>query len=105
MKRGKEAATSSKVSYSNQVDLLDLECFHEAFSLGVVVWVAASTHRTGEAVLDERGAVIFGSVLRTTVGVMDAPRWWSARLDGGSKGRKRQTCIDPLADRIADNSP
>jgi hypothetical protein len=56
-------------------------------------------------VLDELGAVIFGSVLRTTVGVMDAPRWWSARLDGGSKGRKRQTCIDPLADRIADNSP
>jgi hypothetical protein len=63
MKRGKEAATSSKVSYSIQVDLLDLECLHEAFSLGVVVWVAASTHRTMEAVLGELVAVIFGCIL------------------------------------------
>src|SRR5260370_32981690 len=55
--------------------------------------------------LGELGAVIFGSVLRTAVGVMDAPRWRSARRGGGSKGRKRQTCIDPLTDRIADNSP
>ena len=29
----------------------------------------------------------------------------AARRDGGSKCGKRQTCIDPLADRIADNSP
>jgi hypothetical protein len=28
---------------SDQVDLLDLECFHEAFSLGVVVWALAWT--------------------------------------------------------------
>jgi hypothetical protein len=31
---------------------------------------------------------------------MDASCWRSARHDGGSKCGKRQTCIDPLADRI-----
>src|SRR5438067_6923617 len=89
----------------HQVDLLDLECLHEALGLGVVVWVAASTHRTLEAVLGELGAVILSSVLRTAIGVMDAPWWRSAHRDGGSECGKRQTCIDPLADRIADNSP
>jgi hypothetical protein len=34
----------------------------------------------------------------------DAPWWRAARRDGGSECGKRQTCIDPLADRIA-NSP
>src|SRR2546430_12104722 len=105
MKHGKEAATVLESLVLHQVDLLDLECLHEAFSLGVVVWVATSTHRTVETVFGELGAIILGSVLRTAVGVMDAPCWRSARRDGGSKCGKRQTCINPLADRIADNSP
>src|SRR4051794_388333 len=89
----------------HQVNLFDLECLHEALGLGVVVWVAASTHRTVEAVLGELGAVVFGSVLRTAVGVMDATCWRSARRDGGPECGKRQTRIDPPADRIANNSP
>src|SRR5713226_5540158 len=67
-----------------QVDLLDLECLHEALSLGVVVGVAAPTHRPLEAVLGKLGTVIFGSVLRTAIGVVDTPWWRSARCDGGS---------------------
>jgi hypothetical protein len=43
----------------HQVDFLNLERLHEALGLGVVVWVAASTHRTVEAVLGELGAVMF----------------------------------------------
>ena len=89
----------------HQVDLLDLKRLHEALGLSIVVWVAASTHRTLEAVLGELGAVILGSVLRTAIRVMDTPWWRAARRDGGSECGKCQTCIDPLADRIADNSP
>src|SRR4029453_4540187 len=88
----------------HQVDLLDLEGLFEAFVLSISVWVAPPAHRTLEAVLGELGAVILGSVLRTAIGVMDAPWWRSARRDGGSECGKRQTCIDPLADRIADSS-
>ena len=57
------AASVSDVGESLAVDLFGLERLHEALSLGVVVWVAASTHRTVEAVLGELGAVVFGSVL------------------------------------------
>src|ERR1700756_5078867 len=89
----------------HQVDLLDLEGLHEALGLGIVVWVAASTHRTLEAVLGKLGAIIFSGILRTPVGVMDAPWRRLARRDGSAQRGKRQTCIDPLADRIADNSP
>src|ERR1700686_721157 len=89
----------------HQVDLLDLECLHEALGLGVVVWVAASTHRTLEAVLGKLGAIIFGGIVRTAIGVMDAPSRRPARGDGGSQRSQRQTYIDPLADRLADNSP
>jgi len=88
----------------HQVDLLDLEGLHEALSLGVVVWVAASTHRTLKAMLGKLGAIVIGGILRTTVGVMDAAWWRLARRNGGAQCGKRQTYIDPLADRIADNA-
>jgi hypothetical protein len=48
---------------------------------------------------------IHSRVLRTAIGVMDAPSWRPARGDGGSQRGKRQTRIDPFADCIADNSP
>src|ERR1700739_1501810 len=89
----------------HQIDLLDLEGLHEALGLGIVVWVAASTHRTLEAVLGKLGTIIFGGILRTAVGMMDAPWCRLACCDGGAQCGKRQTCIDPLADCIADNSP
>jgi hypothetical protein len=63
--------------------------------------VAASTHRTPEAVLGKLGAIIFGGILRTAVGVMDAAWWRLACRDGGAQCGKRQTYIDPLAVRIA----
>src|SRR5215471_10555795 len=88
----------------HQIDLLDFEGLHEALGLGVVVGVAASTHRTPEAVLGKLGAIIVGGILRTPVGVMDAAWWRLACRDGGAQGGKRQTYIDALADRIADNT-
>ena len=105
MKRVQKGSDILESLVLHQVDLLDLKCLQEALGLSIVVWVAASTHRTLEAVLGELGAVILSSVLRTAIGVMDAPWWRAARRDGGSECGKRQTCIDPLADRIADNSP
>src|SRR5215469_13480226 len=89
----------------HQVDLLDLEGLYEALSLGVVVGVAASSHRTPQAVLGKLGAIIVGGILRTAVGVMNASWWRLACRDGSAQCGKRQTYIDPLADRIADNSP
>jgi len=55
-------------------------------------------------VLGKLGAIIVGGILRTAVGVMDAACWRLACRDGGAQRGKRQTYIDPLADRIADNS-
>jgi len=54
--------------------------------------------------LGKLGAIVIGGILRTTVGVMDAAWWRLARRNGGAQCGKRQTYIDPLADRIADNA-
>src|SRR4051812_46381199 len=52
-KRGNEAATSSMGLVGHQMHLLDLECLHEG--LVIVVGIAASAHRTIEAISCESG--------------------------------------------------
>src|SRR5262245_4392161 len=61
----------------------DLECLHEALDLGVVVGIAAPAHGAGETVLLQDGAIVFGGILRPTVGMMHATPWRIAGADGG----------------------
>ena len=65
----------------HQVDLLNLECLHEALGLGVVVWVAASTHRTDEAVLGELGAVIVANSVPRKSPLRMPPDCWKRQCN------------------------
>src|ERR1700737_2269776 len=67
----------------HQIHGLDLQCLHEALGLGVVVGVSAPAHGAGETMLLQDGAIVFGGILRSTVGMMHATPWWIAGADGG----------------------
>ena len=77
----------------HRVDRLDLQRFHEAFSLGIIVRIAAATHRTDQAVGGQCVAVELGSVLRAAVGMMNQP----ATFDG-------PPIMECLVERIEDES-
>jgi putative ABC transport system substrate-binding protein len=46
-----------------------------ARSVGVVVGIAAPAHGAGETVLLQDGAIVFGGILRPTVGMMHTTPW------------------------------
>ena len=52
------------------IDALDLQRLHEAFHHGVVIGVAAPSHRADQAVLAEQGPVGLGGVLRAPDALM-----------------------------------
>ena len=54
------------------VDFLGLDGLYEALGLGVVIGIAAPAHGTGETMLLQDGAIVFGGILRPTVGMMHA---------------------------------
>src|SRR6516162_7388357 len=84
----------------HQIHGFDLQCLHEALGLGVVVGVSAPTHRAGETVLLQDGAIVIGGVLRSTVGMMHATRWWIAGADSGLECSNSEPCIDRAADGV-----
>jgi hypothetical protein len=85
----------------HRVDELDLEGFHEAFGLGVVVRVAAPAHRSDGAVI-VRGSVLEArGVLGSAVGVMDVSRRRMPPGDGGLERGEREAGIDHPSGRIA----
>src|SRR3974390_3793233 len=43
----------------HQIDGFDLKCLHEAFGFGVIVWIAATAHRTYESLLSQDSAIGF----------------------------------------------
>lgn len=47
----------------HRIDRLDLQRFHEAFGLGIIVRIAAAAHRTDQAIGGQCLAVDLGSVL------------------------------------------
>ena len=76
----------------------------EALGLGIVVRIAAPTHRALEAVLIELGAVVLGSILRAAIGMMDAADGRLSIGDGRFEGGERQASIDTPADGIANHA-
>jgi len=70
----------------SQVNGFNLQCFQEALRLGIVVGVASATHRTGEAMRGQQGAVCLRRVLRTSVGMVDAALGRVATSDGSREG-------------------
>ena len=85
---------------SHQIHGFDLEGLHEALRLGVVVGIAAPAHRADEAVLAQDGAIGFGGVLRSTVGMMHATLRWIAGVDGGLERSNGEPRIDRSADGV-----
>src|SRR5579884_862765 len=59
-----------------QIDLLALECLHEALRLAVVIGVAAAPHRAHQPMRGKFAAIDLSGVLSTTVGMMNQARWW-----------------------------
>ena len=93
MKRGRSAVTVLEGFVCHQIHGFDLECLHEALGLGVVVGIAAPAHGAGETVLLQDGAIVFGGILRPTVGMMHATPWWIAGADGGLECSNSEPCI------------
>lgn len=54
------------------VHCLDLERFHEALGLGVVVGIAVASHRADQYMLGQHLPVGGGGILRSAVGMMHA---------------------------------
>lgn len=87
------------------IDGLDLQRLHEAFGLGIVVGVAAPSHRADQAMRIEDFAIGFCGVLRSAIGVVDAAGRRFPGLDRGLQCRNGQTGIDRSADGIANDPP
>ena len=94
-----------KTGHASEQDRPDLQRLHEAFHHGVVVGVAAPSHRADQAVFAEQGPVDLGGVLRVSVRVVDASGWRVTKFDCRRERRERQPRIDPSAERVADDAP
>jgi hypothetical protein len=75
------------------IDALDLQRLHEAFCLGVVVRISSPTHGPFDAVIGEVVAVDLGSILGSSIGMMDATGWRLSSLDRDGKGSERQSRV------------
>ena len=103
MKRGSLRDHVSVSSIVTEIDLLALDRLHETLGFAVVVWIAAATHRTDQAVLGKYPAIGLGGVLRTAIGMMDAAARWLSGLDRGSQCRQSESRIDLPTERIANH--
>src|SRR3974377_1337046 len=53
-----------------------------------------------ETMLLQDGAIVFGGILRPTVGMMHATPWWIAGADGGLECSNSEPCIDRAANGV-----
>src|SRR5262249_41973341 len=97
MKRGRSAVTSSKVSYAIRYTASTLSVF---MKLSALVGVSAPTHRAGETVPLQDGAIVIRGVLRPTVGMMHTTPWRIAGADSGLECSNSEPCIDRAADGV-----
>jgi len=87
----------------HRVDRLDLQGFHQAFGLGIVVRIAFAPHRTDQAVGAQCFAIDFGGILRAAIGMVNAASRWLSPIDGSFQGSDRQAGVDRAADGVADD--
>ncbi|KAB7783816.1 hypothetical protein F8B43_3739 [Methylorubrum populi] len=76
---------------------------HEAFGLGVVVEIAAASHRADQFMLGQYLPVCGGGILRSAVGVMHAAIKRRARRQGGLRRGHDRACLERAAQGIADD--
>jgi hypothetical protein len=57
----------------HRIDRLDLQRFHEALGLGIVIGIASSSHRACEPMVTEELPVDLSSVLGATIRMVDTP--------------------------------
>src|SRR6266480_12994 len=88
----------------HQIDGLDLKRLHKALGLGIVVGIAAPAHGADETMFGEYVAVGLGSVLRTAIGVVDAPLRRLPYSDSCLQRRNGNARIDRAADRVANDA-
>src|SRR6516165_1124583 len=60
---GKISCNVLKDFVGHQIHGFNLQCFHEALGLGVVVGIATPTHGASETVLSQDHAIVFGGIL------------------------------------------
>src|SRR6478609_6817774 len=78
----------------HQMDGLDLKGLHKALGLGIVIGIATSAHRADETMFGQQVAIELGSVLRTTIRVVDAALWRLSYSDGRLQCRNSNAGID-----------
>src|SRR6266571_4430486 len=100
MKRGNDAATSSKVSYSIRYTSSTFSVFMKLSALALSKDSRAAP-LTPKPVFGQLGTIVIGGILRAAIRVMDAPRRRSTRSYSGSQRCKRQPCIDAPTNCIA----
>ena len=76
----------------HRIDGLDLERFHEALGLGVIVWIAAAPHRSDETMFGEGLPVAPGRVLGRSA-TRDRHRWWRYSADAVQAGGRVRASI------------
>lgn len=82
-------------------DQFGLERFEEAFDGGIVVAVAFPAHRRFEAVLAQLLLVTVGTVLRSSIRVMNTAWWRVSDGDGHVQRPPSQILLHAVADRPA----
>jgi len=75
----------------HRIDGFDLHRLHEAFRFGIIVGIAAPTHRSNKIVLGEKIAIEERGILRASIRVMDAARRWLSPFDCRLKCRGHTT--------------
>src|ERR1700691_4483185 len=80
-----------EITIVSAVDLLLLECLHEALRLGIVVRVADAAHARLDVMGLKHRRVLAAGLLDDPVGMMDqAARHWPARRDGHAESLSRE---------------
>ncbi|MET4031027.1 hypothetical protein ABIC08_008797 [Bradyrhizobium sp. RT9b] len=87
------------------IDALNLQRLHEAFGLSVVVRISSPTHGPFDPVLGKVVAVHLGSILGTSIRMMDAAKRRVSSLNRDGKCSECQQSVDGTADGIAHDAP
>lgn len=80
------------------------ERLHEALRLGVVVRVSAPAHRADQVMGRQQSLIDTRGVLRSAVGMMNAPRLRAPSRDRHLQRGEREPRVYRSADRITDDA-
>jgi hypothetical protein len=85
-----------------EIDLLGLECFHEALGHSVVARITFAGHTDPERIPPQDVHILMGGILHSPVRVMDDSRRRISSLESHLKGCKAQIRVDLIRKGITD---